>query len=51
MLTLDESVNCISEMCYSEILSTATEYNIYCLDVSIGQIKHCISKTFVDSIV
>jgi len=40
-----------SAMCYSEILTTATKYNIHCLDVSVGQTRHRMWKTFADSIV
>jgi len=33
------------------ILATATKCDIHCVDVSVGQIRHCIWKTFTDSVI
>jgi len=38
-------------ICYREILFVATKYNIQCLDISIGNIKNCIWKSFSDSVI
>ena len=40
----------LARICYREILSVATKYNIQCLDMSIGNIKNCIWKSFSDSV-
>jgi len=35
----------LAKICYRDILSIlsiADKYNIHCLDVSVGQVKHCV---------
>ena len=40
----------LGEICCREIPSVATEYNIQCLDVSLGQITNYIWKSFADTV-
>lgn len=38
----------LAKFCYGKILSVATKYNIQCLDVPVGQVKHYVWKSFAD---
>ena len=40
----------LAEICYPEILSIANKYNVYCLDVSVGQVRRCVWQVFADSV-
>jgi len=40
----------LARICYREILSVATKYYVQCPDMSIGNIKNCIWKSFSDSV-
>jgi len=40
----------LAKICHRESLSIANKYNIHCLDVSVGQVRRCVWKVFVDSV-
>ena len=40
----------LAEICYCEILSVASKYNVQCMDVSVGHVKFDIQKSFADTV-